>query len=168
VDQTIHESKNGEKAMNTKRAGLILILAIALMLVGVIGYQALKPTQVLAASQSPVGSWTVTVTPDGGESFADIAIFSSDGTVIVMESDGRLGLGVWQKISGNRYRFYIWEYYTEDGTSFQVKVTSTIELSSDKQQYTGPFSVEVYIAGNPEQVGGGGGTAIGVRQHIEP
>jgi hypothetical protein len=152
--------------MNTKRAGLILVLTVTLVLVGVIGYQAVKPEQVMAASQSMVGAWTVTVTSEG-DTFTDIAIFSSDGTVTIMESDGRLGLGVWQKLQNNRYAFSFWEYYVEDGTTFQVNITSTIELSRDKEQYTGSFSVLVYIVG-VGQVGEGSGTATGVRLHIEP
>jgi hypothetical protein len=153
--------------MNTKRAGLIFILATALILAGVIGYQAFKPDQVLAASKSLVGSWMATVTPDGGPPFEAVVTFSSDGTAIVMENDGRTGLGVWQKISNNRYIFSVWEYYTADGTYFQAKVTSTIELSRDKEQYTGPFSFQVYVVGNPVPVVEGSGTAIGVRQQLE-
>ena len=152
--------------MKTKRAGLVFILAITLVLVGVIGYQAFKPEQVMAASQSMVGAWTVTVTSEG-DTFTDIAIFSSDGTVTIMESDGRLGLGVWQKLQNNRYAFSFWEYYVEDGTTFQVNITSTIELSRDKEQYTGPFFFQIYdVDGN--LIVEGPGTATGVRQPLEP
>jgi hypothetical protein len=154
--------------MNTKRAGLISILAIILVLVGVIGYQAFKPEPVLAGSKSLVGAWTVTVTREGYPPFTDIATFSSDSTLVVMESDGRLGLGVWQKLAHESYAFSLWEYYVEDGTTFQVKLTSTIELSKDKEQYTGPFSVLVYVVGIPDPVGEGSGTATGVRMHSEP
>lgn len=154
--------------MNTQRVRLIMIVAIVLVLVGAIGYQAFRPEQAKAAAQSPVGSWIVIVSPDGQPSFTDVVIFSSDGTITVMESDGRLGLGVWQKLPHNQYAFSLWEYFVDNGTTLQVNVTSTIELSKDKEQYTGPYSVTVYVVGNPDPVGGGTGTATGVRQHIEP
>jgi len=153
--------------MNTKRAGVISILAIALVLVGVIGYQAFKPEQVKAATQSLVGSWMATVTPDGMPSFADIIVFSSDGTAIEMINDGRPGIGVWQKLSHNRYAFSVWEYWTgDDALLYSARVTSTIELSRDKDQYTGPFFFQVYdSAGN--LIVEGPGIATGVRQQLE-
>ena len=154
--------------MNTKRVRLIFILSITLVLAGVIGYQAFKPEQAKAAPQSLVGSWIASVTPDGGPSFTDIIIFSSDGTATVMEGDGTLGLGVWQKLPHNRYAFSVWEYYVEDGTSLQVNVASTIELSRDKDQYSGPFTFTAYVVGNPDPVNEGSGTAVGVRLQIQP
>ena len=152
--------------MNLKRLGLLIISVLGLILVGALGYQTLAVRNAMSASDSPVGSWTVTVTPDGGPSFIDGAIISSDGTLIVMENNGVVGLGVWEKVSGNRYAFTFWEYYEQDGTFFQAKVISTFKLSNDKEQYDGPFHFQIYAAGN--LIVEGSGTATGVRNHVEP
>jgi hypothetical protein len=152
--------------MDLKRKGLFFILVLGLTLVGVLGYQTFAVRNAMAAANSPVGSWTVTVTPDDGPPFTNGGIFSSDGTVTIMEADGTLGLGVWEKLSGNQYAFTFWEYYSQDGSSIQVKVSSTFKLINDKEQYVGPFSVQIFDGINWIVVGSG--TATGVRNHVEP
>ena len=145
-----------------------LILIVALVLTGILGSQFIRTSNALAGPRTLVGSWTTTVTPEGGEpSFVDAVIFSSDGTVTAMESDGRLGIGVWRKISGASYAFNFWEFVNEGGAAMQIKISSTIQLSKDGEHYSGPFTVEVRdTAGN--LLGTGGGTASGDRQHVEP
>jgi hypothetical protein len=165
-NHSIYYSTERRIAMNQKRAGLFFILMAALILSGVIGYQAFRAQNVQAANKTVVGDWKVTVTPDGGSPFTAGAIFSNEGTVIMMENDGRLGLGVWDKSSGNQYSFSVWEYWLDNGSYFQAKVSSTIELSRDKETYTGPFDFQVYdLAGN--LLVQGTGTATGVRQYVD-
>lgn len=153
--------------MNTQRFALISTLAVILVVGGLIGYQAIKPDQAMAAANSPVGSWIVTVTVGNEQPFVTISAFSSDNTMTVMENDGRLGLGVWQKLSGRRYAFTFWEHSTTpDGAILTIKLNSTIELSADKEQYTGPFTLQVFTP-DGIQVGSGVGNATGVRMHVE-
>ncbi len=153
--------------MNTKRFILISALTVILVLAGFIGYQALKPDQVMAAADSPVGTWIATVTLEGQPTFVTVAAFSSDNTLTIMEDDGRLGLGVWERLSDRRFAFTFWEHSTNpDGAILTIKLNSTIELSADKEQYTGPFSIQIFIP-DGTQVGEGGGTATGVRMHVE-
>jgi hypothetical protein len=151
--------------MYTKRTGLIFSLAVILVLAGTIGYQQFKAQDALAASKSMVGSWFVTVTPDEGAPFIDGAVFSSDGTAVVMENAGVIGLGVWEKLPNSRYAFSFWETYLEDGALINAKVSSTVELSADKEQYSGLYNFQVYADGN--LVAEGSGTSTGVRQHLE-
>ena len=84
--------------MNTKRVLLSISLAAILALLGPLGPLG---SSALAASDSLVGSWTVTVTPEGEPSFVHAVIFCNDGTVTAMEPDGRLGIGVWENVSKN-------------------------------------------------------------------
>jgi hypothetical protein len=150
--------------MNTKQIVLMIMLAAALVLGGVIGYQQFKPIEALAAPKSLVGTWTVTVTPEGGTPFIDGMIFSSDGTTTVMEQDGYLGVGVWEKLSNNRFAFSFWESYLENDALITSKVSSTVELSG-KDQYSGPFNFQIFS--NGELLVQGTGAATGVRQHVE-
>jgi hypothetical protein len=132
-----------------------------------LAFRTLGVGTVNALANSPVGSWKVTVSPEGGLPFTDGAVFSSDGTLTIMEADGVVGLGVWEKVSGNQYAFTIWEYYLDDGTFIQAEVRSTITLDNSKEQYSGPFFFRVSdIDGNV--FAEGIGTAIGVRNHVLP
>jgi hypothetical protein len=153
--------------MNLKWKGLSIFLALGLILVGAISYQIFTVRNAMAAADSPVGSWTVTVSPDGGTPFVDGVIFHSDGTLIAMEDTGVIGLGVWEKLSGNQYAFTIWEFFEQDGSFLHAKVWSTFELNNDKEGYTGPYNFQLTdLAGNV--IVEGGGTATGVRNHVEP
>ncbi len=156
--------------MNTKRNTLISILAVGVILVGILAFQALSVTNAKAEANSPVGAWNVIVTVTGEGApppFISEMIFSSDGTVTCMESDGRLGIGVWEKISGNQYAFTMWEYYAQGGMSFQAKLRSTFTLADGKDQYDGPFFVQISIQDGPT-VFEGYGNATGVRNQVEP
>jgi hypothetical protein len=151
--------------MNTKWFKLMSILAVGLILAGVLAFEFTAVGNVEAAANSPVGSWKVTVTPDGLPSFLNEGIFSSDGTVTIMENTGVVGLGVWEKLSGNQYAFTVWEFFMQDGAHMQAKVTSTFTLI-DKEQYTGPFFFQI-TAPDGSVVVEGYGNATGVRNHVE-
>jgi hypothetical protein len=152
--------------MNIKQTGFYSIFVCGLILVTAFGYQALSVRNVKATANSPVGTWTVTVTPEGNPSFIVGVIFSSDGTMSLIEA-GCVGVGVWEKSSGNQYAFSLWEYCDQqDGTFLKSTTVSTFELSKDKEQYTGPFYFQVLdLDGNV--LFEGNGTATGVRDHVE-
>ena len=201
--------------MNTKRVLLSISLAVILALLGPLGYGLPWGSSAHAASGTLVGSWTVTVTPEGEPSFVHAVIFCNDGTVTAMESDGRLGIGVWENFSKNnsyvipkiqggqvtwtkvgenasnysyaipniqggqvtwtkvgdttsndRYAFAFWEFNKDGGSFHRAKVSGTIQLSEDGEHYNGRISVETYDQDGNLLVTGGG-TANGVRQHIE-
>jgi hypothetical protein len=144
--------------MNTKRITKISILVVGLVLSGLLAFQ------LLAVGNSLVGSWTVTVTSDQ-PAFTSYVNFSSDGTLTEM-SDGVVGMGVWQKLSGHKYAFTLWECIQIGGNDFRGKVTSTITLD-DKDQYSGPFFYE-FMGLDGKVINAGHGTATGVRNHVEP
>jgi hypothetical protein len=152
--------------MNAKRITLVSILAAALILAAVFAFQTLSVGTVMAAANSPVGSWTVEVTRTGLPPFTSVVIFSSDGTLTVIEDNGTVGLGVWQKLSGNKYAFTTLEYVQQGGGNFMAKVTSTITLD-DKEHYSGPFYFQ-FMTLDGHVLADGFGTAAGVRNHVEP
>jgi hypothetical protein len=154
--------------MNTRRITLISILTAALILAAIFAFQTLVVGNVMAAANSPVGSWTVTAKPDGGmpPPFTIRLIFSSDGTLTEIEDSGAVGLGVWEKLSGNQYTFTSLVYVPQGGAILQAKVISTITLN-DKEHYSGPYFFELRDPGGNFIVNGFG-TATGVRNHVEP
>lgn len=153
--------------MNTKRIIWISLLAAFFAVVGLLGYWTLNSQKALASSSSLVGSWDVTVSPEGMEPFKHGAIFSSDGTLTNMIDTGQIGIGVWEKISDRQYTFTIWQYGKEGESFFRSKIYSTARLSDDKLSFTAPFVFEIYdLEGN--LLVQGPGTSTGVRMNVEP
>ena len=151
--------------MKSKWVKMMLVIGLVI-LVGVLALQTPKIGNAENEANALIGSWKVTVTPDGMASFGSEAIFSSDGTVTIIEDSGAVGLGVWEKLSGDQYAFTVWEYLEQDGSMFKSKVTSKITLDN-KEQYSGPFFFE-FMTLDGYVIVSGNGTAAGVRNHIEP
>lgn len=150
--------------MKNKRLAFPLLIVCAFILLGLAGCQA---GNALAAGNSLVGTWNGVITPDGAPSAKNVAIFSSDGTLTLMEGSGVVGLGVWEKVSGNQYSFTIVEYFLEEGANFQAKVRGVASINEDKESYTGPFHFQISdLEGNVLQEGTG--VATFVRMHVEP
>jgi hypothetical protein len=150
-----------ENLMNMKKFRWIFVIAALLITSVLFGCQSTQ-----ANSPSLVGSWTFTGTPTGGPSFVGGITFTSDGTVISMEDTGALGLGVWEKKLNDTYVFTFKETGKDGDTFIQAKVSSTITLSKDGEQYSGPFTFQIFdLEGN--LLASGDGTAAGIRQHVE-
>jgi hypothetical protein len=150
-----------ENSMNMKKSQWFLVI-IALLITGaLLGCQSVQ-----ANSPSPVGTWIFTATPTGGPAFVGGITFTSDGTLINMEDTGVLGVGVWEKKSNDTYIFAFQETSKDGDTLIHAKVSSTITLSKDGEQYSGPFNFQIFdLEGN--LLASGDGTATGIRQHVD-
>ena len=111
--------------MSTKFGLLALITTIALAATMVVIGCVPAPTDALAAANSLEGVWNTTVSPQGQPTVTVMTTFHRDGSVTMMENDGRPGIGVWEKVSDHRYAFVVWEYWKEGETFFQAKVSSS-------------------------------------------
>lgn len=147
---------------------LALLITIALIATVVLSGCVPVPTGAQAAANSLQGVWIANVSPQGQPPFTSSAAFHSDGSVTMNESDGRIGVGVWEKVSDHGYAFTVWEYWKEGEAYFQAKVSSSpIELSKGGDEYSGPFTFQVYAVGNPTPIVEGTGTATGVRMRVK-
>ena len=153
--------------MNTKSTARISVLAVVVLVAALLAFRGIQGMSVMAAPNSLEGVWMVTVSPEGGTPFSDVTTFSHDGSVTIMENDGRLGIGVWEKVSDHSYAFTAWEYWKEEGTFFQAKISSPIDLGKGGEKYSGPFSVQIFVVGNPDPVVIAKGSATGVRMHLQ-
>jgi len=154
--------------MKNKRWLWISIVVTAVLLISAFGYQTHLVSNASAAGQTPVGTWTANVTPNGAPPFKVVVSFHNYGTLTNMEADGRPGIGTWQKIGGNTYAFTMLEYWQAGGVSYQAKVNSTFKLSKDGEQYYGPSTVEVRDQAGNVIFAGDAGDAVGQRMHVEP
>jgi hypothetical protein len=155
------------KHVSAKLGRLALVITIALAAAVVLSRCVSTPAGVLAASNSLEGVWTVTVSPSGQPPFTGVTDFHRDGSVTIMENDGRLGIGVWEKVSDSRYSFTAWEYWKEGDSYLQAKISGPVELSKGNDEYSGPFTLQVLVVGNPTPIVDGSGTATGIRMSVK-
>jgi len=119
------------------------------------------------ALNSLTGVWIVTVSPKDQPPFTSLVSFHSDGSMTANESDGRIGIGVWEKASDHSYAFTLWEYWKEGESFFQAKMSSSLELSKGGDEYNDAFKFQVFVVGNPNPVVEGSGTGAGVRMRVK-
>lgn len=119
------------------------------------------------SSNNLEGVWIVTVSPQGHPTFTDMVAIHSDGSVTINESDGRLGIGVWEKVSDARYAVTAWEYWKAEETFFQGKLNSSVELGGGGDEYRDTFTFQIFMAGNPNPIQQFSGTGTGVRMSMK-
>jgi hypothetical protein len=152
--------------MKSKWVKMISIIGVGLILVGVLAFQTSMVGNAKNEAKELAGSWKVTITGDGAPPITSEANFSNDGTITMIEDNGTVGIGVWEKLSGDQYAFTVWEYIEQGGSNFQAKVSSTITLD-DKDLYSGPFFFQ-FMDLDGHVLASGTGTSVGVRNHVEP
>jgi hypothetical protein len=108
-----------------------------------------------------VGTWSVSVTPDGGPTFPALLTFTKGGGLIETESDAPgTGQGAWQRIGANRFALAFQTFiFTPTGDpAGHVVVRSVVTLTNNT--LSGPFKFDVFDpAGNTVQSGSGTATA---------
>jgi hypothetical protein len=108
-----------------------------------------------------VGTWDVTVTPDGQPQVSALLTLTRGGGLIETESDfPGTGLGSWNRIGPDRYAFAIktFNFKPTGEPNGWVIVRSRVTLSGGT--LSGPFRFDVFdAAGNKVDSGGGTATA---------
>ena len=107
----------------------------------------------LAADQEDhnlAGSWEVTVIPDastGVPPFVNFTANTKDGRVITTNGIGLTSIGEWERIGDGRFATFFTGFEPTDGQAIRYTVRSTVELSQDKETFSGPFATDIYDAG---------------------
>ena len=155
--------------MKSRKFVLIFGLMVALILVGLLGYQMSTTGSALAASSlAPVGSWIITIQAEGQPPTTEVASYHSDGTMTVARNGGS-AIGVWEKTPAGSYAFTVWGLLDRDLAPpvNRAKVVGTIQLSKDGEQYSGSFIAYLYDQdGNLLFPSAADVTAV--RMHVEP
>jgi len=112
-----------------------------------------------------MGTWIVTVTPDGGGSpFTTINNFNAGGDFVQLDSRANIpGLGQWVRESDLTYSFQIIAFVFSMGTlSSTVTVHVNITLDEDLETFAGTYVFQ-QVDPNGHVIASGGGTRQGVR-----
>lgn len=142
-----------------------IILAIAL------GIQACATNTVEAKSNDLTGTWTVYVTPAAEleiPPFVGLSSMTKEGLMISADDVGLTGLGIWEKASGRTYKVTYEGLFEQDGTKMRYQVRAKVELSTDGEHFSGPFTNDIYVSGGEEPVFTVTGTVEADRMHVVP
>ncbi|HEV8579346.1 MAG TPA: hypothetical protein VGX68_09715 [Thermoanaerobaculia bacterium] len=132
------------------------------------------PPEIKAGGPRLVGTWTVTIAPDGEEPFIGYWSFNADGVASFSSAGppnpalGNPGYGVWKQLGSGDFAATIHQN-TYDPDTFQftgtLKVLSRIHLTNNNN-YVSSDTVFVYDAQGNQLFTGGGG-AKGKRMQVE-
>jgi hypothetical protein len=159
--------------MNSKTA-LVVVAIIALIALIAAGASLVYAQPSLMGTDrdahSLAGSWIITVIPDpqtGAPPFVNYAAMTKDGMIINSNETGHASIGVWTRTAGNQFAATFMGYDASGEEIIQYKVRSTIELSQDGEEFTGPFVTDLFDAdGNLFFTVTG--TVQATRIHVEP
>ena len=86
------------------------------------------------------GTWEVHV--DAGDvQFTDLSSMTRDGQVITVNPGGGTALGGWQRVRGRTYDVSFTGFMPGEPPA-RATIFSTVELSTDGQEFSGPFLTE--------------------------
>jgi hypothetical protein len=109
-----------------------------------------------------VGTWTL-ITED--QELPDLIIFSDDGGVVDVESDGSVSLGTWEPTGDSTANLTITAYEDEEGG---YRIHASFEVAPDGQTFTASYTFELVDLETGEGMGEyGPGTATGTREVAE-
>ena len=134
-----------------------------------------RPNQTLAAdAHSLIGTWKVTVSPDGGiPPFQAYNVFTLDGNSLEFDNSNppaaqTIAVGPWTSTGPNRYAFTeINQLFDDKGNpAGELKVRATIEMTGIGDTFNSQFKFDVSDP-NGNVVFSGSGTAVGKRVVVE-
>ena len=119
---------------------------------------------------SPVGAWIVDVQPDpalGAPAVVNYASLTQDGRIMNTDQTGTVSLGEWRPVGHRQYAVTFRGQYQANDQFFSLKVCSTLTLNAAGEEFTGPFTTDIYDAGG-NWVASIHGTVRATRKPIDP
>lgn len=103
----------------------------------------------MAAGNGISSLWEVAGTPAGapGPAFTNIFRVHKDGSLTNLDPWFGTGLGQWQKLGGDFYSISFTHYFLDGEDVGEAKVTATVELSADRQEFHGNYLTEISVGG---------------------
>jgi hypothetical protein len=133
-----------------------------------------RPGQTLAAdAHSLIGTWKVTVSPDGIPPFQAYNVFTVDGNSFEFDNSNppasqTIAVGPWTNTGVNSFAFTEVNQLFDGTGAFvgELKVRATIALTGSGDTFTSKFKFDVLDPGG-NSVFSGSGTAVGKRVVVE-
>jgi hypothetical protein len=157
--------------MNAKRTLLVAVVIIVLIAAGAsLVYAQSRLASADRDARSLAGSWIINITPapeTGVPPFVNYSAMTKDGRLISSNDAGHTSVGEWSRTAGNQFAVTFMGSEVSDDQTTPYKVRSTVELSQDGEEFTGPFITEVFDA-DGNVIFTRTGTIQATRIHVEP
>ncbi len=148
-----------------RRTHVVALSAVMVLVTLFVGRGALAAQDPDLADHPLVGSWIIDADPEDPENPLEMSTIFSDGTMIDSGTDGSNGHGVWEP-TGDRTATVTFLLIFEDG--FRVLIRAEVEVASDGQSFTSPYTNEFFDPVTGDWSGEiGPGTAEGTRINLE-
>jgi hypothetical protein len=143
----------------------VLLSAVIMLGIVLVGGGALVTAQDGDTADHPlVGTWSLTP-GQTDQPMPDVIIFSADGGVVDVESDGSVSLGAWEATGEATANMTLTVYSAEEGA---YRIRAAIEVAPDGQSFTAPYTLEVFDPASGESMGEyGPDTATATRLAVE-
>ena len=141
--------------MNRKRMIAMLLASMAIATLLVLGS---APANVRGQNAKTlnqlIGTWQVTVMPEGGGAIVDYASFAEGGSMTNIDPDPGLsaGLGTWERVGPNTFANTFVHFLNDHGTPLGIlKVNAVVTYDPTTATFNGPFRTDVMIGGEVVQ-----------------
>lgn len=141
--------------MNSKRITATLLISMAIAALVALGSLPFNVHgQDSKSINQLIGTWEVTVMPNGGDPIIDYVTFNEGGGVTNIDPDPNLsaGLGTWERLGSNRFANTFVHFLSDHGTPVGLlKVNAEVAFDPKTETLSGPFRTDVVIGGNVVQ-----------------
>ena len=103
----------------------------------------------------------------GAPAVVNYASLTQDGRIMNTDQTGTVSLGEWRPVGHRQYAVTFRGQYQANDQFFSLKVCSTLTLNAAGEEFTGPFTTDIYDAGG-NWVASIHGTVRATRKPIDP
>ena len=144
------------------RSRLLLLSAFVLLVSLLVGNRALVTAKDYT-DHPLVGTWSLMTSDQAA--LPDVIIFSADGAIVDVESDGSVSLGAWEPTGETTANLTLTVYSDEEGG---YRIRAIVEVAADGQSFTAPYTLEPFDPANGDSMGEyGPDTATATRLVVE-
>jgi len=141
--------------MNSKRITVTLLISMAIATLVALGSMPFNVHgQDSKSINQLIGTWEVTVMPNGGDPIIDYVTFHEGGGLTNIDPDPNLsaGLGTWERLGANRFANTFVHFLSDQGTPVGLlQVNAEVTFDPKTETLSGPFRTDVVIGGNVVQ-----------------
>ena len=141
--------------MNSKKITVALLISMAIATLVALGS---IPFNVQGQDNKSInqliGTWEVTVTPNGGAPIIDYVTFHESGGMTNIDPDPNLsaGIGTWERLGPNSFASTFVHFLSDNGSPVGLlKVNAETAFDPKTETFSGPFRTDVVIGGNVVQ-----------------
>ena len=141
--------------MKSKKITVTLLVSMAIAALLVLGTMPFNVQgQGNKSINQLIGTWEVTVMPNGGDPIIDYVTFYESGSMTNIDPDPNLsaGLGTWERLGPNHFASTFVHFLSDSGTPVGLlRVNADATFDPKTETISGPFRTDVVIGGNVVQ-----------------